>query len=151
MDIRRVHADEFDAVWMLHNEALDAIEAHGGNGPWDDDVRDPLGRYVDAGGEFLVAIVGAKVVGMVGVLPVSPCTFEMKRLRVSPTLQRKGIGTALVQEAERIAAKLGASSLVLDTTTLQVAAQSFYARRGYQEVRRSWLGRFEVVHYEKRL
>lgn len=151
IEIRRVHPDDFDSVWALHNDALEASGAHGGHGPWDDDLNDPLASYVDSGGDFLVAILSPDVVGMVGIQPVAHRAFEVKRMRVRPALQRKGIGTALLREAARIAARLGADRLVLDTTTIQVAAQRFYQRHGFAEVRRSRLERFELIHYEKAL
>ena len=148
-EIRRVEPADLDAVWALHNEALEAAGAHGGNGPWDDDVRDPIAYYVVAGGEFLVAIASEAVVGMAAVRRVDSRTFELKRMRVHPSVQRKGLGTRLLKALERAAVEHGATRLILDTTTLQTAARRFYEHHAYAELGRSHSGRFELVHYEK--
>ena len=39
LHIRAYAPEDYDAVWALHNLALDAVDAHGGNGPWDDDLH----------------------------------------------------------------------------------------------------------------
>ena len=39
MEVRRYRAGDHDAVWDLHNVALNEVGAHMGNGPWDDDLH----------------------------------------------------------------------------------------------------------------
>src|SRR5262245_29183889 len=104
MKIRRVSPDDFAAVWRLHNDALDAVGAgaHGGNGPWDDDVKNPVASYVENGGDFLVAVVSEAIAGMVGLRPHANRTFEVQRMRVAPALQRQGIGSTLLKGSSRL-------------------------------------------------
>ncbi len=138
-------------VWLLHNEALEATGAHGGNGRWDDDVRDPDKVYLCRGGEFLVGILASRVVAMGALSPTSDQSAEIKRMRVSPQHQRRGFGARIMAALEHRALELGFQRLHLDTTVLQVAAQQFYLKHGYSEVGRSTLGSFEFIFYEKTL
>ena len=64
LDIRPFEPSDAAAVWTLHNEALEATGTHVGNGPWDDDVRDPSREYQDRGGEFLVGVLAGEIVAM---------------------------------------------------------------------------------------
>lgn len=54
LQIRRYRSGDQQAVWELHNLALQQVGAHAGNGPWDGDLHDIERTYIDAGGEFLV-------------------------------------------------------------------------------------------------
>jgi ribosomal protein S18 acetylase RimI-like enzyme len=128
--IRRYQPDDAPAVWQLHNRALHEVGAHGGNGPWDDDLHHVEEVYL-RGGEFLVAEVEGQVVGMGALHRVSSEQAEVKRMRVDPDHQRKGLGRAILAALEKRAKELGCRSLVLDTTTRQVGAQKLYESFGY--------------------
>jgi len=45
--IRRYLEQHAEAVWRLHVEGLEGDGAYGGDGPWDDDVRDVTGAYLE--------------------------------------------------------------------------------------------------------
>ncbi len=64
LTIRRYQPYDQQAVWSLHNLALDQVGAHGGNGPWDEDVRRVEATYLADGGEFLVGVLQGRVVAM---------------------------------------------------------------------------------------
>lgn len=149
--IRRFEAADASAVWALHNEALEETGAHGGNGPWDEDLRDPASAYLAPGGEFLVGLLGGEIVAMGALRLTSGDSGEIRRMRVAPRTQRRGLGTRLLRELERRAQARGISRLHLDTTSQQEAARRFYARHGYREAGRRTLGSFELILYEKGL
>ena len=149
--IRPFEPTDAAAVWSLHNEALEGTGAHAGNGPWDDDVRDPEGAYLRQGGEFLVGLVGLELVAMGALRPTSDRSAEIKRMRVAPHHQGQGLGTQILAALERRAMELGFQRLHLDTTAQQRAAQQFYLKYGYSEVRRRVFGSFELIFYEKKL
>jgi ribosomal protein S18 acetylase RimI-like enzyme/predicted enzyme related to lactoylglutathione lyase len=151
LEIRTFESEDQRAVWELHNLALEEAGAHGGNGPWDDDVSDPVGFYLIRGGDFVVGVLAGDIVAMGALLPSSSAAAEIKRMRVHPNQQRRGLGTLLLDELERRAQARGFHLLHLDTTTRQVAAQRFYERHGYSVVRRTSRGPFEFIFYEKQI
>jgi ribosomal protein S18 acetylase RimI-like enzyme len=151
IEIRRYSAGDREAVWRLHNEALDEVGAHLGNGPWDADLGEIEVSYLQTGGEFLVGVVDGRVVAMGALRPVSPGEAEVKRMRVEPALQGRGYGQALLDALHRRAAELGLSTLRLDTTVQQRAARRLYEANGYRESRRGRIGPFDCVFYERRM
>ena len=149
--IRRYRDADHDAVFDLHNVALEAVDAHGGNGPWDDDLHRVREVYLEAGGEFLVGEVGGRLVAMGALAPLDQVTAEVTRMRVHPDCWRRGFGRAMLDRLEARAADLGYHVLRLETTAGQTAAQALYRSRGYREVGRTRWKRFEVITFEKRL
>jgi ribosomal protein S18 acetylase RimI-like enzyme len=147
--IHRYEPENRDAVWRLHNEALDEVGAHLGKGLWDDDLHAIEAAYFDAGVEFLVGAPDGKVVAMGALRRVSPEEAEIKRMRVEPALQGRGHGQTLLDALHRRAAELGYSRLRLDTAVRQRAARSLYERNGYRESRRGRIGQFDCIFYER--
>ena len=72
-------------------------------------------------------------------------------MRVLPDFQRRGFGQAILQALEVRAADPECTTLHLDTTVQQVAAQTLYLKSGYIEVGRARSGMFDIILYEKRL
>ena len=151
MRIRRYVAADHDAVWELHNSALLHVDAHGGNGPWDDDLHSVEDEYIATGGEFFVGIYSGRIVAMGGLQRQSDDTAELRRMRVHPDVQRRGFGRQMLSALERRATELGIRTLTLETTVQQVAAIRLYTIDGYKEIGRSRKGRFKVLEFEKRI
>ncbi|MDP9370116.1 MAG: GNAT family N-acetyltransferase [Chloroflexota bacterium] len=147
--IRRYETRDRDAVWALHNLALEQVGAHAGNGPWDDDLHRIEDAYLRVGGEFLVGLLGERIVAMGAFRRTGSNRAEIKRMRVHPTVQRQGCGRAILVELERRAASAGCITLYLDTTEGQVGAQHLYRRHGFRETGRTMRGGFETVLFEK--
>ena len=61
---------------------------------------------------------------------------EILTLAVIPSSRRRGFGAALVREAARRAAALGATSLFLEVAETNVAALALYAGAGFRPVGR---------------
>jgi ribosomal protein S18 acetylase RimI-like enzyme len=151
LEIRRYRESDHDVVWALHNLALEQVDAHAGNGPWDDDLHQIEEVYLANGGEFLVGVLDGRIVAMGALKKTSAERAEVKRIRVHPDFQRRGFGQALLEALEARAVALGYKRLHLDTTVQQTAAQALYARNGYAMVGRAQFGRFELILYEKEL
>ncbi len=151
MRIRRYLTEDHDAVWELHNSALLGADAHGGNGPWDDDLHRVEDEYIATGGEFYVGTVGGRIVAMGALQRLTDDRAELRRMRVHPDLQRRGLGRQMLSALEQRAAVLDFRTLTLDTTHRQTAAISLYTRSGYREVGRSMKGRFKILEFEKRI
>jgi len=149
--IRRYRDADHDAVWNVHNAALNAVDAHGGNGPWDDDLHAIPSVYLEAGGEFLVGELDGRVVATGAIVRRDDQTAEITRMRVHPDVWRCGFGRAILLRLEARAAELGYRHLRLETTAGQTAAQALYRAHGYHQTHRYRWRRFEVRVLEKRL
>ena len=134
MKIRRYRSADHDAVWELHNVALLQIGAHAGNGPWDGDLHRIEAVYISPGGEFFVGTSSGRIVAMGALLRHSANQASIRRMRVHPDVQRKGLGRQMLSALEQRAAELGFRTLILETTVQQVPAIQLYSRSGYEEV-----------------
>jgi len=151
LHIRRYRPADRDAVWELHNVALGAVGAHGGHGPFDDDLHHIEDVYLERGGEFLVGELDGRIVAMGALRRHTDETAEITRMRVHPDFWRRGFGRQVLTRLERRAAELEYRSLSLETTTGQTAAQELYRNSGYVEAGRRRHGPFEVIRFEKTL
>jgi predicted GNAT family N-acyltransferase len=88
----------------------------------DRDGRDPEATH-------LVAVDGGRVVGTCR-LVFRGDVARLGRLAVEPPLRGRGIGAAILREAEREALDAGARRISLHA---QLAARSLYQRGGYRE------------------
>lgn len=150
-ELRRFRGDDAEALWRLHDAALEDADVHGGRGPWEDDLRDIPATYIDPGGDFLVGLAGEELVGMGGLLRRSAEEAEVKRMRVHPAFQRRGLGGLILEELEARARALDYRALLLDTTSKQIAAQRLYESAGYEETGQRQTGRFLFIDYVKKL
>lgn len=151
LELRRYRAADHDQVWDLHNLALNAVGAHAGNGPWDDDLHHIEEIYLASGGEFVVAELQSRIIGMGALRRRDADTADVKRMRVHPDLQRKGVGQAILTQLEGRARELRYRRLGVDTTVAQTGARRFYEKNGYVECGRTRYEGFRVILYEKEL
>ena len=149
MEVRRYTASDHDAVWDLHNIALNEVGAHAGNGPWDDDLHRIEAEYLDAGGEFYVGVIDGRLVAMGALKRLTDARAEICRMRVHPDHQRRGLGTRILSKLEEGARELGFGTLTLETTAGQTAAIGMYTKAGYVEIARGRKLGFEVLAFEK--
>jgi len=149
--IRRYEPRDRHAVRRLHDDALNEVGAHLGSGPWDDDLDEIESVYLDKGGEFLVGVLDGQIVAMGALMRISPEKAELKRMRVRPGLQGRGYGQAMLDALHHRASELGYSTLRLDTTVQQRAAQHLYLKNGYSEVGRGVVGPFDCIFYEREI
>lgn len=70
---------------------------------------------------------------MGAVRPTPDGAGEIKRMRVHPRWQGRGLGGQMLEHLERRAADLGFTRLVLDTTGEQKAAIPLYRGRGFRQ------------------
>jgi len=74
----------------------------------------------------LIAEIDGQVVG-IGALVFESC--ELRACYVAPAAGRRGVGSALVHEIERVACERGLSMLELDSS---ITAEAFYRQHGYE-------------------
>lgn len=149
LTIRRYQSFDIDSVWELHNTALAQTGAHLGNGPWDNDLRHIEQVYLENSGEFLVGEYEDQLVAMGALKKISSERAEIKRMRVYPSVQGRGFGQAILEALEQRAKELGYTTLHLDTTVKQIAAQKLYSKNGYKEISRGIVAGLETIFFEK--
>ena len=146
--IRRYKKSDKKDVWNLHVTPLKDAHAYIGSGQWDKDMEDIENVYLK-NGEFLVGETDGKIVAIGAFKKISSEIAEIKRMRVLPGYQRNGFGQAIFDRLQKKAVGLGFKKIRLDTSTRQKAAQKFYEKNGFKEIRRGLLGGLETIYYEK--
>jgi ribosomal protein S18 acetylase RimI-like enzyme len=120
-----------------------------GHGEWDEDLKNIFEVYINNHGAFLIAEHDDKIIGMGALKRVSDQIAEVKRMRVSPEHQGRGLGTKLLKFIEKKAEELGYKELILDTSDRQKAAIHIYKKHGYKEYKRGFLGGWEAIYMKK--
>jgi ribosomal protein S18 acetylase RimI-like enzyme len=92
---------------------------------------------------FVARQAGADLLGFVHLLPTTNTlllrpAWYLEDLFVTPENRRRGVGLALMQEAERFARESGAERLTLATAHDNLAAQALYRRLGYVREEHFW-------------
>lgn len=92
------------------------------------------GDYAEPAGCLLLATVGEEPAGCVALKRIDDGSCEMKRMFVLPRFQGRGVGRALAREVIEAGARLGYSSMWLDTSVRQAEAQALYQSLGFEIV-----------------
>lgn len=149
--LRRYSPDDREAVEHMHVEVIQQAGAYLGRGPWDDDVYAIEETYLNNHGEFLIGEWDGAFVAMGALHRTTAERAEIKRMRVHPAYQGRGLGQIILSELEARARALGYRTLHLDTSILQLPAQKLYEKNGFREVGRDVYQGLEVILYEKQL
>ncbi len=134
--------DTFERTWRAQLTPA-AIQAY---------FRDRIAeRYVeDHSGEFLVAEMHGRVIGM-----VHQRAGFIEALHVLGACERRGLGRALMAAAEAQMRDRGVRRASLETDTFNLASQRFYEALGYREAARypdtEWNSGLTTIRYEKDL
>jgi steroid delta-isomerase-like uncharacterized protein len=97
-----------------------------------------------------VAEQDARVVGMVTLVPDHDVLL-LDNLAVWPDMQGGGIGTRLLELAERVANQHGAREIRLYTNEAMTENLQYYPRHGYAETHRAGQDGYRRVFFSKRL
>ena len=150
--LRRFEKKDEEAVYNLHVTAMKLAGTYIGTSDtehqWDADFKNIEDIYINNKGEFFVVTIGDKVVGMGALRKVDDSTAEIKRMRVEPSLQGKGLGKLILDKLIEKARELGYKKLVLDVAEKQKGAQHLYESRGFKEYKRGDLGGQETIYYQ---
>jgi N-acetylglutamate synthase-like GNAT family acetyltransferase len=100
------------------------------------DLEDLSKSYLaDTGPRLWIAELGDRAVGMVAVWPMEEDVYELRRLRVMPDVQGRGVGKALVNHALAHCRDSAALKVVLDTFVERSAAIGLFERFGFKLAR----------------
>lgn len=96
-------------------------------------LDDPEGAIIGPGGQVFLAMDGDEPVGTVAMLRVAPARYELAKMAVADTHQRRGIGELLGAAAIAWARKVNAELVCLETNRKLGGAIRLYERLGFRE------------------
>ena len=100
----------------------------------DADLSDIEGVYRRRGGCFDVLVTGeGKIVGTIGLYPISKTTCELRKMYLDKTVRGHGLGRRLLEHALTKARELGFTRVILETANVLKAAVVLYERYGFKE------------------
>lgn len=131
--VRRVDARDVPAVAALIGEVLAEFGlTFGAGSETDAQVLALPGSYDDHGGAFWVALdERGTLLGTVGVYPVEPRVYELRKMYLHAASRGRGVGRALFDVARAWAVAQGGARMVLDTTEQMTRAITFYESQGF--------------------
>ena len=148
LQLRQYTNNDKDIVWKLHIDGLNQTGSLVNDRRWDKDLLNIKNHYLNNQGDFLIALMNNKVIGMGGLRKVDKLTCEIKRMRVNVNFQRKGIGTLILKTLIEKACEFGYKRIILDTSENQQSAKRLYERYGFKEYRRGKVEHLETIFYE---
>ncbi len=92
------------------------------------------GEYAPPHGRPILARVGGRYAGCIGLRRFDATTCEMKRLYVRPGFRGRGIGGRLAEYVVGEARKLGYRRMRLDTVPSMTVALGLYRSLGFREI-----------------
>jgi GNAT superfamily N-acetyltransferase len=136
MDVQRLHAVHHPDIFKMPQNDDFAV------GFFEETLADPLVTIfiAEEDGQTLGYIL-CKLIER----PENPFTFSMRyllvdQISVRPAAQRRGVGSALLKQAETLARELGVSRIQLDSWAFNTDAHKFFEREGFQKFNhRFWL------------
>ena len=145
--IRQCNAADVAPVWTLIEAAYrDYVPVLGRNPqPLDDDYA----SLIDAGELFVLERDG-HIAGAL-VLQQAEDHLLVRTVAVDPSSQRQGIGTLMMEYAERHARDRGIATLRLYTNEVMAGNVELYRRLGYTETHRTGPAGRQIVHLASHL
>lgn len=147
IEIRPASADDGPAAQAIVELAFANRIARIGRRPAPMD-QDYVAEF--AKGDAWAAVRDGEVLGFVLVRPRADHLL-VDTIAVSPGAHGAGIGTRLLERAERHAVELGLPEVRLYTNEAMTENLAWYARRGYAETHRRESDGFRRVHFAKRV
>lgn len=128
VDYRPEYQDDFARLNYEWLEKYFAIE------PADRPVlEDPEGYILANGGSILFARLDGKTVGTCALIKVDDSTLELAKMGVTEACQGKHIGKRLLEAAIERARQLGATKIILETSSRLAPARHLYDTFGFVE------------------
>jgi N-acetylglutamate synthase-like GNAT family acetyltransferase len=142
---RQARRDDAGAVTGVVHAAYDHYVARIGQQPA------PMGAdyvaLIEAGSVWVAEVAG-QIVGVL-VLQAYPDHLLIENVAVSPDAQGGGIGTCLIELAEREAVAAGLGEIRLYTNEAMTENLAYYPRRGFVETHRATEHGFSRVFFRK--
>lgn len=125
MHIRRFETRDEQAVKLLWDRCSLTR-------PWNDPGKDIARKLQIQPGWFLVGVVGEQIIATI-MIGYDGHRGSVNYLAVDPGHRRKGLGKALMAEAERLLREIGCPKMNLLVRSDNVEVKAFYEKLGFQE------------------
>jgi putative acetyltransferase len=96
--------------------------------------EDPVGQFVRPGGALLMLDVGGQSVGCCALINLGQGVYEVAKMAVAESHQRRGYGEMLLRAMIEHARSLGARRLLIETSSKLPAAIALYRKLGFSNI-----------------
>ena len=135
-DLAQVHELFANGLLEFAGEIEDGVRRYIANALKDDLADIPSHYLSQPRGNFWVAEFDGSVVGIVGIQPTEQEEeAELRRMSVSSTVRRQGIGRRLLETTEEFCRAKGYSRIGLSTVGILQPALAMYRKHGYTTVK----------------
>jgi GNAT superfamily N-acetyltransferase len=121
-----------DALALLREAAIEARalypELHAPGAAW------PTNERTQARGVYLVAYQDGRPVGCGALRPLSASAVEIRRMFVTASARRQGVGLAILEKLESSAVEFGYAFMRLETGFRQLPAMKLYQSFGFERI-----------------
>ena len=160
VSLAEANAADATAIAELHTAVADRLTQEFGHGHWSSHVSEKGVLFALRTSRVFVAHDGAKVVGTLRLATTKPWAIDksyfakcerplyLTAMAVEPSLQRKGIGRAMLDDAKSIARAWPGDAVRLDAYDTAAGAGEFYAKCGFREVGRAVYRGTPLIYYE---
>lgn len=122
-------------IFDLHKRAMESVP----NYPycktgWDKDLKDIKKNYMRNRNDFLVLVIGRKIIGFAGLRErkdLGENIVETARIRIAPEYQGAGLGSRISEIRWEIAKKLGFEKAYGETSGDQKARLALFQKEGW--------------------
>jgi len=94
----------------------------------------PFNSPTPTGGIYLIAYVHGVPVACGALRPLDERNVEVRRMFVSKTARRNGLGTIMLEELEAVATRMGYRTMKLETGYRQAPAVALYTGYGFERI-----------------
>jgi GNAT superfamily N-acetyltransferase len=160
VSIVEARAADATAIAELHTAVADRLTQEFGQGHWSSRVSEKGVLLALRTSRVFVARKGTTLVGTFRLATTKPWAIDksyftkserplyLTAMAVEPTLQRKGIGRGMLDDAKRIARAWPSNAIRLDAYDTPAGAGEFYAKCGFREVGRAVYRKTPLIYYE---
>jgi GNAT superfamily N-acetyltransferase len=148
------------ALAAMRTAVAERLTRDFGQGHWSSPVSEKGVLYAMRNSRVLVAHEGAKIIGTLQLTIKKPWAINrayfqnsmrpiyLIGMAVEPTLQRQGIGRAMLENVQRIVRAWPGDAIRLDAYDAPAGAGLFYAKCGFHEVGRVIYRTVPLIYYE---
>lgn len=162
MKVRLKPADVTDAkaIAALRAAVAERLTRNFGKGPWSSPASQKWVLYAMRASNMFVVRRGKKIIGVVELGVKKPWAIDksyfsrsnrvlyLTGMAVAPEWQRRGLGRAMLEDAQRIARAWPVEAIRLDAYDAVAGAGEFYAKCGFREMGRVTYRKAPLIYYE---